>query len=224
MPLRSSYPEGPAFRLTEAEAKEALQSAATRGEVVGIYRSRTDGVLDLDHQDELLLRLLDGPHFPILVIRQRKDVPGEGRLVVWGGADGASMVGPTFPIKEWLEGTWEPKEPASVSPVEYARRPRSLRIAPIAAGLAAIVLLAPFLAWRLQIWKADSIRQEAREPRLVVQSVPSRQTPSNDQSSQGAAPRLAHIPEHSASAAAVEPMTRSRAAESSVVRSETEPS
>ncbi|MEJ7607008.1 MAG: hypothetical protein WKF37_12275 [Bryobacteraceae bacterium] len=146
-PLACGYPDGPAFRMSEGELQEVLQQVEDLNQVVGIYRSRTDGSLDLDDQDKLLLKLLGRPRIPVLLIRQQRAVPAEGRPV-WGSSDVAGSVtsaGDIFPIKLWLTGAWPPPELvlATSQPLEEKQRnlPR-----PWIAVVASALLLVPICA------------------------------------------------------------------------------
>jgi len=174
IPFTCHYAEGPAFRVSEGELRDTLQVAHTLGGVVGIYRSRNDGSLDLDHQDRLLIGLLARQPMPILVIRQQKNTAGEGRLLVWGnstGASGITSVGDIFLTRQWMAIARPAPEPPKAPPVVNQRavfrsvsageRPRlpipelpsgkthTVRMALIGAAAAA-VLVPLFLAWRVQ--------------------------------------------------------------------------
>ena len=106
-PVMSLYPEGPSYRVPGQDLAAALATPGER-EIVGFYRSRTDGKLELDEQDRLLLRLLprNGP-VAILLVRQTKQTPAEARLgfdvdgtIVWSKS--------TVPFAPWLAGTVDP--------------------------------------------------------------------------------------------------------------------
>jgi hypothetical protein len=102
-PVASAYPEGPSYRVPEHDLDAALER-----EIVGFYRSRTDGLLELDEQDRLLLRLLPGNRpVAILLVRQTKQTAAEARLgfdrdgtIIWS----KSIV----PFAAWLAGTVDP--------------------------------------------------------------------------------------------------------------------
>ena len=93
IPMPCQYPQGPAFRMSEGELDANLRFAQTLGNVLGIYRSRNDGSLDLDDQDKLLIGLFSRQPIPVLVIRQQKEAPGEGRLLIWGDNVGVFSAG-----------------------------------------------------------------------------------------------------------------------------------
>lgn len=105
VPLTCRYAEGPAFRAREPELRDELRLVEPLSNVIGFYRSRNDGSLDLDRQDELLLDLLARRPIPVLVIRQQKNTAGEGRLLVWGdstGQEGLESVGDIFSTGQWM--------------------------------------------------------------------------------------------------------------------------
>ncbi len=148
LPLPCDYPEGPAFRLSEEDLRKAVAEAhKVNAEVVGIYRSRTDDVLDLDSQDELLLKLLDGTRMPVLLIQHPKDGFAEGRLFVWG-ADGETAaitgVGEIFSIQRWMAGEIPPAEPREERRISWHWW-----------MAAALLLLLPLLVWRVQVSRAQ---------------------------------------------------------------------
>ena len=105
VPLTCRYSEGPAFRAGEADLREQLRLMQPLGEVIGFYRSRNDGSLELDRQDELMLSLLARRPIPVLVVRQQKNTQGEGRLLIWGdcsGQEGVASAGEIFSTDQWL--------------------------------------------------------------------------------------------------------------------------
>ncbi len=107
VPLTSRYAEGPAFRVRETELLDELRMVQPRSQIVGIYRSRNDGSLELDRQDALLLSLIAQRPIPVLVIRQQRNTQGEGRLLIWDdttGAGGPPSAGKIFLTEEWLGG------------------------------------------------------------------------------------------------------------------------
>ena len=192
IPFTCRYAEGPAFRVSEGELRDTLQAANTLGDVVGIYRSRNDGSLDLDHQDRLLLGLLARRPLPVLVIRQQKNIAGEGRLLIWGagtGAGGITSVGDIFLTRQWMAmarpAAEPPKAPPivaqraifrSLSAVESDRLPipeppsekrHNARMAWIAAA-ASVVLVALFLGWRVQRLPTIPAEFGTARPPLVV--------------------------------------------------------
>jgi hypothetical protein len=117
IPLPCSYAQGPAFRFSEQELRSTLETAASQDGVVGFYRSRTDGSLDLDDQDRLLIGLLARQPMPVLVIRQHKDTSGEGRLLMANGT-GVISTGDIFPIREWMAiPPPRPKPPTATLPM-----------------------------------------------------------------------------------------------------------
>ena len=174
IPFTCRYAEGPAFRVSERELRDTLQVAHTLGDVVGIYRSRNDGSLDLDHQDRLLIDLLARRPMPVLVVRQQKNTAGEGRLLIWGagtGAGGIASVGDIFLTRQWMAIARPAPEPPKAPPIVNQRaiyrslsggerhrlpipeppseKTHNARLAWIAAAASA-VLVALFLGWRVQ--------------------------------------------------------------------------
>lgn len=114
VPLTCHYAEGPSFRTPESELVAELQQIQLH-DVVGFYRSRNDGSLELDRQDEVLLKLVVRRPIAALVIRQQKNTPGEGRLLIWGGAAGPEALasaGKVFSTEQWL-GVHRAAGPAS---------------------------------------------------------------------------------------------------------------
>ena len=102
IPISCRYAEGPAFRASGEELSHALQGLPPLSSVVGFYRSRNDGSLDLDNQDRRLLELLAGRPLLALVVRQQKMSAGEGRLLVWDGSSAVESVGEIFSTGQWL--------------------------------------------------------------------------------------------------------------------------
>ncbi len=119
VPLNCRYSEGPAFRALESELRDELGMVQPLSDVIGFYRSRNDGSLDLDRQDELLLDLLPHRPVPVLVIRQQKNTAGEGRLHVVGdsnGQGGVASVGEIFPTRPWMVAPRPGPDPLRVPP------------------------------------------------------------------------------------------------------------
>jgi hypothetical protein len=84
-PIESSYPEGPAFRAPEPAVAAALDTARESGEIVGIYRSRTDGGAETDDQDALLLKHLEA-RTAVLLVRGAKETQPDAQLGWWTGS------------------------------------------------------------------------------------------------------------------------------------------
>jgi len=101
-PIHCDYPLGPVFCVGIEDLREAAKNAPA---AVGMYRSRTDGVLETDEQDELLLEVLGSGGAPVLVliIRQTRQMPAEARAGVW--RKGALVWSEsTVPLREWIRG------------------------------------------------------------------------------------------------------------------------
>ncbi len=166
-PISCRYAEGPAFRTSEGELSDALQRMQPLSRVIGFYRSRNDGSLDLDSQDRLLLDRLAGRPLLALLIRQQKNSAGEGRMLVWDGNNLVASVGEIFSTEQWMT-TARPKskdlKPPSPPALEMALLPipeppleqtgtdqqsGNERVAWIAAVAFAFALLL-FVAWRIQ--------------------------------------------------------------------------
>jgi len=60
-PLHSDYPVGPVFRVTPEDFASGAEEAGNAGQIVGVYRSRTDAVLELDAESQDLLAGSVGP-------------------------------------------------------------------------------------------------------------------------------------------------------------------
>lgn len=135
IPIPCPYTAGPSFRLPETEIHVALQNAGTLGTVLGIYRSRNDGSLDLDRQDTFLLGLIARHAVPVLVIRQQKDSAGEARLLIWRSQDGAgevTNVGGIFPTRQWAALPPAPHEASKTLPSLHRRAVfRSVPVEPL---------------------------------------------------------------------------------------------
>ena len=102
IPISCRYAEGPAFRASGGELSDALRGLQSLSCVIGIYRSRNDGLLDLDRQDQLLLELLSGQPRLALVVRQQNISAGEGRLLVWDGSSAVASGGEIFSTERWM--------------------------------------------------------------------------------------------------------------------------
>lgn len=80
-PIESEYPEGPCYRVAEELIEYSLQRPRTGSNVVGFYRSRTDGKLDIDAQDDMFLRVLGGSQpLAVFLVRQSAHTPAEARV------------------------------------------------------------------------------------------------------------------------------------------------
>jgi len=122
-PILCAYPEGPGFTVSEAEFGPAVESARARGRIVGLYRSRTDGSLDADEQDVVMLRkVFEGRPLVFLVIRQSRTSPAEARLGLWTGS-GIEWTGPSVRLQTWLHGS--EAEAMTARPALAPVRPRT---------------------------------------------------------------------------------------------------
>lgn len=100
-PLYSEYPEGPAFKVSEPDFRNGVESAEAKGQIVGIYRSRTDGALELDDQSRFMLQaLLTGSGIAFLVVRQTRQTPAEARAGLWIGRE-LKWLGEPLPFSDW---------------------------------------------------------------------------------------------------------------------------
>lgn len=141
--LECRYAEGPCFRASEAELRTALRPL---DDVVGFYRSRNDGLLELDGQDAILIRLLNRAPLAVLVVRQQKYKAGEGTLIVWNGAEARG--GEVFSTRPWM-GLGRPlprAAPTVPSLNRVAERDGLLRAATVPGAL----ILALLVGWRIQ--------------------------------------------------------------------------
>jgi hypothetical protein len=197
IPLTCRYPDGPAFRASEGELRDALQLVQPQSNVIGFYRSRNDGSLDLDHQDRLLLDLLARKPMPVLVIRQQKNTAGEGRLLIWGdgtGMGGVASAGDIFSTRQWMATARPASKPLKVPPIGDTRAvfrslpAREWQLLPIPErqfektetvqkrdkariawiGAAALALLLPlFFGWRVQQLPPLRAGEPSREVRTA---------------------------------------------------------
>jgi hypothetical protein len=111
-PIESEYSQGPVFRAPCADLEAVVRSVNDHGRPVGIYRSRTDGRLEIDEQDQLLLAQLE-PFLPVavLVIAQTRTTPAEARAGVWDGS-AVEWIGSGVHFGDWLLSREETPTPA----------------------------------------------------------------------------------------------------------------
>jgi hypothetical protein len=149
-PVESSYPEGPAFRATQTEIEAAMEAAAAQGDIVGFYRSRTDGVLELEDQDYRLLEAipLQGA-VAVVLIGQTRDTPARMSIGVWESGH-LYWQAPVAEAESAAAASPETRLDVAVDP------PASRRWRPYGASAASLLLVTLVLAIGVSSRSTDS--------------------------------------------------------------------
>ena len=128
-PLAPEYDDEPVFRATKPSIEAAIVAAAEQGRIVGFYRSRTDGRLELDWQDDRVLNSArEFAPLVVAVVGQTKSMPAKVRSGVWDGAE-VDWTG-EFTLKDWHAGA------PGIAPAKLKTA------AAACVGLAAVILIA----------------------------------------------------------------------------------